>query len=78
MNTTQLIALIALFILNGACLIGLDQAPARGITLGPDKDGGGYPVIDTPSGWRRLWRPACLYGAVATAIAAAVVPVLIG
>jgi hypothetical protein len=42
----QPITVIALLTLNGACLIGLDRAPGHGITLSPDKDGGGYPVID--------------------------------
>ncbi|MEX7474575.1 hypothetical protein AB4Z39_33330 [Mycobacterium adipatum] len=75
MNTTQLIALtIALLILNSVFVIGLDRAPARGLTIGPDnEDEGLYPIIEPPTGWRSHWRSVCIAGAILTtsAIAAA-------
>ncbi|MFI2842334.1 hypothetical protein [Mycolicibacterium sp. PDY-3] len=78
MTTPALIIMITMLAINGICLVGLDRAPARGITLGPDDEEEGlYPVIGPPAVWRRLWRPTCLYGAVASAIAAAVAPVLL-
>ncbi len=76
---TPLVTLLTLLTLNGAFLVGLDRAPARGYAIGAPSAGrkGLYPVIEPPRGWRKLWRPVCLYGAVVTAIAAAVVPVLL-
>ena len=78
MNTTQLIALtIALLILNSLFVIGLDRAPARGLTIGRDEDGCGYPVIDPPTGWRARWRLVCLAGAILTTSAIATLPLLL-
>jgi hypothetical protein len=75
-TTPDIAALITLLALNGACLIGLDRAPARGYALGELTDVGPT-LIDPPTGWRKLWRPLCLYGAAATAIATATVPPLL-
>ena len=77
MNTTALI--VALLILNALCVIGLDRAPARGITIEPDDETEGlFPVTGPPAGWRKLWRPVCLYGGIFTAAAAAAVPMIAG
>lgn len=46
--------------------------------IGPDdKDEGLYPIIDPPSGWRALWRPVCVTGAILTTSAIAVLPSLL-
>lgn len=79
MNTTQLVILtIALLVLNGLFVIGLDRAPARGITIGPDDETEGlYPVIDPPTGWRSHWRNLCIAGAIITTSAIATLPLLL-